>query len=84
VGQSSVGLGFAIIIAAIDGLMVQLLPCFHIKVFRFVRYFYMMNLAMLMGCIRFCLGVKNSVWEPTRRVIENEDSSGATPSAESK
>jgi len=77
---AAIGLCFSFLIAAIDGLMVKLLPCFHVKVFRFARYFYMMNLALLMGCIRFCLGVKNSVWEPTRRVIEgNETSTVASP-----
>ena len=36
--------------------------------FRFIRYFYSMNLALLMGAFDFCKGVKNSVWEPTKRV----------------
>ncbi len=70
---AATALGFSLLIATIDGMMTRLLPCFHIKVFRFVRYFYMMNLAMLAGCIRFCLGVKNSVWEPTRRVVEKAE-----------
>lgn len=39
----------------------------HVKLFRFVRYFYSMNAALLCGCITFLKGVKNSVWEPTRR-----------------
>lgn len=39
----------------------------HVKLFRIVRYFYSMNAALFCGCVTFLKGVKNSVWEPTRR-----------------
>jgi len=70
---AAIGLGFSLILSGLDWVMAKLYPCFHVKAFRFARYFYLMNLAMLMGGIRFCLGVKNSVWEPTRRVVEREE-----------
>ena len=74
---AAIGLGFSVIIATIDSVMGKILPCFHIKIFRFAQYFYMMNLAL-----RFCLGVKNSVWEPTRRVVGTDDTSAVASSAE--
>ncbi|MCB1229715.1 MAG: glycosyltransferase [Verrucomicrobiae bacterium] len=40
----------------------------HLKPLRFLRYFYLMNLALLGGFFRFLKGPQNSVWEPTRRV----------------
>tara|TARA_R110002096_G_scaffold419061_2_gene623495 strand:- start:1682 stop:2980 length:1299 start_codon:yes stop_codon:yes gene_type:complete len=40
----------------------------YVRVFRFLRYFYSMNGAIMMGFLTFCKGVKSSVWEPTRRV----------------
>ncbi len=39
----------------------------HVKIFRFIRYFYAMNVALFLGWIAYSKGVKNSVWEPTRR-----------------
>ena len=41
---------------------------------RFIRYFYAMNLALLMGGMEFCRGVRNSVWEPTKRVAAEKNS----------
>ncbi|MEM1442505.1 MAG: glycosyltransferase [Verrucomicrobiota bacterium] len=40
----------------------------HIKLFRFTRYFYAMNYAVWLGYLAFRRGVRNSVWEPTKRV----------------
>jgi len=40
----------------------------HVKLFRFVRYFYAMNAAIALGLVAFLRGARNSVWEPTRRV----------------
>ncbi|MCH8904899.1 MAG: glycosyltransferase [Bacteroidetes bacterium] len=34
---------------------------------RFITHFYLMNLALLIGFIKFLKGVKSSVWEPTKR-----------------
>lgn len=39
----------------------------HHRVLRFIAHFYLMNLGILIGFFRFLAGVKNSVWEPTRR-----------------
>lgn len=39
----------------------------HVKIFRFIRYFYAMNVALFLGWIAYSKGVQNSVWEPTRR-----------------
>jgi len=41
----------------------------YVKLFRFVRYFYSMNVALLLGFIAFAKGVRNSVWEPTKRIL---------------
>lgn len=43
-----------------------------IRLFRFIRYFYSMNLALLMGLVAYCKGVGNSIWEPTKREVANE------------
>lgn len=40
-----------------------------VRVLRFARYFYLMNFALLLGGLAWLRGVKNSVWEPTRRVL---------------
>lgn len=42
------------------------------RIVKFVRYFYAMNFALLMGAIEFCKGISNSVWEPTKRVPVGE------------
>lgn len=39
----------------------------HVKIFRLIRYFYAMNVALFLGWIAYSRGVQNSVWEPTRR-----------------
>ncbi|MEM9281319.1 MAG: glycosyltransferase [Verrucomicrobiota bacterium] len=40
----------------------------YIRAFRFVRYFYSMNGAIVLGFLAFCRGVHHSIWEPTQRV----------------
>lgn len=35
---------------------------------RFISYFYLMNLALLIGFLKFIKGVKTNVWQPTKRV----------------
>jgi len=42
----------------------------HFKPLRFLRYFYAMNAAMLLGLVAYLRGVRSSVWEPTQRVAE--------------
>ncbi len=39
----------------------------HTIPLRFVSHFVLMNLALLAGLIRFMGGIKNNVWQPTRR-----------------
>jgi len=39
----------------------------HIRLFRFISYFYSMNLALLMGFWEFLKGVDSNIWEPTER-----------------
>ncbi|MDF1658659.1 MAG: glycosyltransferase [Verrucomicrobiales bacterium] len=49
----------------------------HIKLFRFTRYFYAMNYAVWLGYLAFRRGVRNSVWEPTKRVEHGRPSKKA-------
>lgn len=39
----------------------------HLKLLKFAAHFYLMNLGVLVGFIRFCKGIKNNVWQPTQR-----------------
>lgn len=39
----------------------------NITLFRFITHFLTMNLALFIGMFKFLGGVKNSVWEPTKR-----------------
>lgn len=39
----------------------------HIIPLRFVTHFYSMNLALLLGLIKYLKGAKTNVWEPTKR-----------------
>ena len=39
----------------------------HLPFLRGVRYFIVINAALLMGCFDFLKGIKNNVWEPTKR-----------------
>ena len=39
----------------------------HLPFLRGVRYFVVINAALLMGCFDFLKGIKNNVWEPTKR-----------------
>jgi cellulose synthase/poly-beta-1,6-N-acetylglucosamine synthase-like glycosyltransferase len=40
----------------------------HIVLLRFITHFYSMNLALLIGFIKFLTGRKTNVWQPTSRV----------------
>lgn len=40
-----------------------------VRLLRYARYFYVMNWALLMGGLVWLRGTRNSVWEPTRRVV---------------
>jgi cellulose synthase/poly-beta-1,6-N-acetylglucosamine synthase-like glycosyltransferase len=39
----------------------------HVVHLRFIKHFYFMNIALLIGMFRFMKGVKSNVWEPTKR-----------------
>ncbi|MGC9471688.1 MAG: glycosyltransferase [Bacteroidales bacterium] len=39
----------------------------HIVILRFVTHFYAMNLALLAGFLKNLKGIRNNVWQPTRR-----------------
>ncbi len=39
----------------------------HVLPLRFISHFVLMNLALLAGFFRFVGGIKNNVWQPTRR-----------------
>ncbi|MBK8343038.1 MAG: glycosyltransferase [Bacteroidetes bacterium] len=42
----------------------------HIYLLRLLSYFYTMNLALLLGFIKYLKGIKTSVWNPTQRNVE--------------
>ncbi len=39
----------------------------HVVILRFITHFCVMNVALLMGFIKFMKGVKSNVWQPTQR-----------------
>jgi cellulose synthase/poly-beta-1,6-N-acetylglucosamine synthase-like glycosyltransferase len=39
----------------------------HINLLRFITHFYLMNLALLIGFLRFLRGVDTNIWQPTQR-----------------
>jgi cellulose synthase/poly-beta-1,6-N-acetylglucosamine synthase-like glycosyltransferase len=39
----------------------------HFKILRFVTHFYSMNAALLVGFVKYIMGVKSSLWNPTER-----------------
>lgn len=41
----------------------------HIKLLRGIRYFLMMNIALLIGFIHYVNGIQNSSWEPPKRSL---------------
>lgn len=43
----------------------------HISYFRFISHFYGMNLALLLGLVKYLKGVKTNVWQPTKRNQSN-------------
>ncbi|MDQ3072112.1 MAG: glycosyl transferase family 2, partial [Bacteroidota bacterium] len=40
---------------------------FHSRLLRFVSHFYLMNLALLVGFIKYAKGVESNIWKPTQR-----------------
>ncbi len=39
----------------------------HVSLLRFISHFYLMNLALLIGFIKYAKGVESNVWKPTQR-----------------
>lgn len=39
----------------------------HIKLLRFITYFYLMNIALLIGMFNYLKGIQSNVWQPTKR-----------------
>ena len=39
----------------------------HINLLRFITHFYLMNIALLIGFLRFIRGVDTNIWQPTQR-----------------
>ncbi|MEX0968022.1 MAG: glycosyltransferase [Bacteroidia bacterium] len=39
----------------------------HLVLLRFISHFYLMNLALLTGFLRFIYGVESNIWKPTQR-----------------
>jgi len=62
-----IGLSGTFFVAWIDKRMSRRENGRHVKLFRFIRYFYTMNAALFLGFVAFAKGVGNSVWEPTKR-----------------
>ena len=56
---------FLLVIPVLDKLLSKI--GVHILYFRSIRYFVLMNVALLKGFINFSKGIKNNVWEPTKR-----------------
>ena len=57
----AIGFIFTFIVAGVDKFLDYYFPGFHVRSVRFVRYFYSMNLALLLGAFQYCKGVRNSI-----------------------
>ncbi len=42
----------------------------HLSLFRYISYFIAMNMALLKGFFTYLKGVRNNVWQPTKRNVE--------------
>lgn len=47
----------------------DLIFTFENSILKFISHFYLMNLALLVGFIRFTRGIKTSVWQPIKRNV---------------
>ncbi|MDX1683951.1 MAG: glycosyltransferase [Saprospiraceae bacterium] len=56
----------AIVIPLLDIIMSRLGR--HVDILRKIRYFIMMNIALLTGFFKYVKGIQNSFWEPPKRV----------------
>jgi len=67
---STAGLAMTFLAAIFVGVASKMNSVISVKLFRFVRYFYLMNLALFIGMLRFLRGTGNSTWEPTQRPVD--------------
>lgn len=58
-------LGFIFIIPLVDVILKRL--NIHSLILRFISYFMVMNLALLVGFFKYIGGIKSNVWQPTQR-----------------
>lgn len=67
---------FYIILLSFQTVLIFIIPIFdivlqqfniHIIIMRSIRYFFIMNLALLEGFINYLKGIKSNVWQPTKR-----------------
>lgn len=79
-GTVAAGLSGSILMAGADKVMEAFGPSRRFRMFKFARYFYAMNYAMLLGGIEYTRGVQSSVWEPTKRM---EKGQGTVPVSDS-
>jgi cellulose synthase/poly-beta-1,6-N-acetylglucosamine synthase-like glycosyltransferase len=56
---------FLICLPAVDLILRKLKV--HINLLRFITHFYLMNLALLIGFLKFVRGVDTNIWQPTQR-----------------
>jgi cellulose synthase/poly-beta-1,6-N-acetylglucosamine synthase-like glycosyltransferase len=72
---------FYLILFSLQTLLIFIIPIFdfilqqfnvHIIILRSIRYFFMMNLALLEGFINYLKGVQSNVWQPTKRPDSTE------------
>lgn len=42
---------------------------FKYALLKFISHFYLMNFALLVGFVKFCKGIKSSVWQPVERNV---------------
>jgi len=74
-----IGMSGTFVAAWIDKMMSRRENGRHVKLFRFIRYFYTMNAALFLGFVAFAKGGGNSVWEPTKREAGPAVASAAAP-----
>ncbi len=65
-----VGLVLTLLLIPIDLLLSRL--NIHIKAFRYIFHFYMMNVALGGSFFKFLTGVKSNIWTPTKRHQSNK------------
>lgn len=61
-----IGLIGAVLIPLLDVVLMRV--GWHFGVFRKIRYFIIMNIALLSGFFRYVKGIQNGFWEPPKRV----------------